>query len=124
MSIGQTSADMSWDTLQITMVNVDTNPIVLMMLKPDGTFFQSDEIIPGTDADSLKSAISGFYSSLYSVNPIVTLIIYDASGVETTAGSGLEDAYKYLVETPTPLSEASIDSIMVMLGDSGATVDI
>ena len=107
------------------MTGADQGIFKMAMLKP-GTeeYFQSGEIIAGGDADQLKAAINGFYTSQYKVSPIVTRSFLDSAGDLTTEEAGNVFTVQYIIETPKALSAASVETIMLLYISSTASVDI
>ena len=101
--------------MEIIITGADDGVFKMAMLKP-GTeeFFKSGEITAGGNADQLRSAIKGFYSKLYGVNPVVTLTVFDADGAETTEDALDIAAHHYLIEVPLAISIPSVETIMVV----------
>ena len=124
MGIGQHNID--YDTLEINVSSADQKTFRLFYMRPDnGEYWQSEEIIAGGDENQFKNAIKGFYQKLYNVEPIVTLKYYDEADTEVTADhpSGVY-TYKYLIQTPTALESASVETIMLVPGTTEASIDI
>lgn len=109
--------------MEVNCLSADQNTFKLFYLKP-GTdeFWESDEIIAGGDADQFRNAVKGYYKSLYGVNPIVTLQFFDETGTETTEDdpNGVH-TWKYTIETPMALASATVETIMFVPVDTGAT---
>ena len=124
MGIGQHNID--YDTLEINVSSADQKTFRLFYMRPDnGEYWQSEEIIAGGDENQFKNAIKGFYKSVYNVEPIVTLKYYDNADIEVPSDQASGDiTYKYMIETPTALESASVETIMLAPVTTEATIDI
>ena len=72
----------------------------------------------------MQTALDSYYTSLYSVSPVVTATYYDASAVETTADSGTVNSIKYTITVPIAISTESVSSATALASTTASTIDI
>ena len=123
ISIAQTN--ILYDTMEITVVKPDQLVYRLALLKPGTTdYHRTGDIVSGCSADDMKTALDSYYTSLYSVSPVVTATYYDGSASETTADSSTVNSIKYTITVPIALSGESVSSAFELAISTSSTIDI
>ena len=105
------------------MYDPDSGTFILQFLNSaNNKFVASSEITAGTDADTFKNAIKRYYNTKFGLEPLVTLSYRTSDGSETVEGADDATVFVYTIEVPTAISEASVDTILLVPLTTASTV--